>query len=76
MIIINKEKLKEFKINKCKIEAKNLISKSDWSVLSDVKIENKIDFENYRSRLRDLILNPIENPVFPQEPEPIWIKPI
>lgn len=73
MIIINKEKLKEFKINECKEKSKNLIALSDWSVLTDVKIENKQEFENYRAILRNYILNPVENPVFPEEPTPIWI---
>jgi len=63
----------EFKKNNCKDQAKFLISKSDWAVLPDVKIENKTEFENYRSVLRNYILNPVENPIFPPEPEPIWI---
>jgi hypothetical protein len=58
----------------CKDKAKTLISKCDWSVLPDVNLQNKSDFENYRSRLRELIVNPVENPVFPIEPDPIWSK--
>jgi hypothetical protein len=72
MIIVNKEKLKQFQINQCKTKSKELISNCDWSVLPDVKIENKIEFENYRAILRNYILNPVENPVFPTEPTPIW----
>lgn len=56
----------------CISYAKLLINASDWSMLPDVKLENKSEFENYRSQLRNLILNPIENPVFPEEPQPIW----
>ena len=56
----------------CKDKAKNLISLSDWSVLPDVNISNKSDFIAYRETLRNLILNPVENPVFPVEPQPIW----
>lgn len=59
----------------CKDEAKKRIVLSDWSVLPDVKISNKLDFENYRTILRNYILNPVENPVFPEEPNPIWIQP-
>jgi hypothetical protein len=73
MIVVNQDKLREFKKNNCKEEAKQLIANSDWSVLPDVKIQNKAEFENYRSILRELILNPVENPVFPTEPVPIWI---
>lgn len=58
----------------CKDEAKKRIAFSDWSVLQDVNISNKQEFINYRSTLRNLILNPVENPIFPVEPTPIWIS--
>ena len=61
------------KKNNCKEESKKRIASCDWSVLPDVKIQNKAQFENYRSTLRNLILNPIEDPIFPIEPTPIWI---
>jgi hypothetical protein len=73
MIIVDQKKLSEFKKNNCKNQAKQLIANSDWSVLPDVKIQNKAQFENYRSILRNLILNPVEDPDFPSEPVPIWI---
>lgn len=60
----------------CKEEAKKRIALSDWSVLPDVLLQNKTEFENYRSVLRNLILNPVENPIFPPEPEPVWITKI
>ena len=72
MIITNKEKLSKLKKSECESKAKELISKSDWSVLPDVNLQNKSDYENYRSILRNLILNPIEDPIFPIEPTPIW----
>ena len=74
MIIVNQEKLSKLKKSECESKAKELISKSDWSVLPDVNLQNKPEFENYRSILRNLILNPVENPVFPIEPNPIWSK--
>ena len=58
----------------CEKESKKRIANSDWSVLPDVKLTNKVEFENYRSILRNLILNPIEDPIFPVEPKPIWSK--
>lgn len=58
----------------CKNQAKQLIVSSDWSVLPDVNITNKSEFESYRSKLRNLILNPVEDPIFPVEPNPIWSK--
>lgn len=56
----------------CKDQAKQLIASSDWSVLPDVNISNKSEFENYRTQLRNLIINPVEDPIFPKEPNPIW----
>jgi hypothetical protein len=64
----------KFKKNNCEAKAKELISKCDWSVLPDVNLQNKSDFERYRSKLRELIVSPVENPVFPIEPDPIWSK--
>jgi hypothetical protein len=58
--------------DQCKAKAKGLISSCDWSVLIDVNISNKSEFESYRAILRNLILNPVENPIFPKEPDPIW----
>lgn len=59
------------KIN-CKNKSKALISACDWSVLTDVKLINYSQFVEYRAILRDYILNPVENPNFPDEPQPIW----
>lgn len=72
MIITNNEILSNIKKSDCKTKSKQLIANSDWSVLPDVNITNKSEFENYRSILRNYILNPVENPVFPTEPTPIW----
>lgn len=74
MIIVDQKRLSEFKKNNCKEESKKRIANSDWSVLPDVNITNKSEFENYRSQLRNLILNPVEDPIFPIEPNPIWSK--
>lgn len=56
----------------CKEQAKTLLAASDWSVLSDVGLQNAADFVTYRSTLRNLVINPVENPDFPTSPEPIW----
>jgi hypothetical protein len=56
----------------CKAQAKALLAASDWASLSDVDLTNKADFIAYRSALRNLALNPVENPTFPTEPTPIW----
>ena len=72
MIVVDQIKLSQFKKEQCKSESKKRIANSDWSVLPDVNISNKSEFENYRSQLRNLIINPVEDPIFPQEPNPIW----
>ena len=74
MIIVDQKRLSEFKKNNCKEESKKRILFSDWSVLPDVNITNKSEFESYRSQLRNLIINPVEDPIFPVEPNPIWSK--
>lgn len=56
----------------CKTKAKELIASTDWAVLPDVGLQNKTEFESYRASLRALILNPVADPVFPTEPQPVW----
>ena len=58
--------------DQCKKKAKELISATDWSVLPDVGLKNKSDFQTYRATLRGLIANPVANPEWPTEPQPIW----
>ncbi len=62
------------KKEQCKNQAKSLLSKTDWSTLPDVQtqLSNYNDFVTYRSQLRELVINPVENPVFPSEPEAKW----
>lgn len=57
----------------CVAEAKKLLAASDWSVLPDVNISNRAEFEAYRAQLRTLMFNPVAEPVFPTEPQPVWI---
>lgn len=51
----------------CTEQAKVLLAASDWSVLPDVNISNKAEFEAYRAQLRTLMFNPVQNPVFPTD---------
>ena len=55
-----------------KAEAKKRIAATDWSVLPDVGLANVAAFETYRATLRELIKNPVAEPVWPTEPDPIW----
>jgi len=55
-----------------KKEAKKRIATTDWAVLPDVGLANVAAFETYRAALRELIKNPVAEPVWPTEPTPIW----
>ena len=57
----------------CKAEAKKRIAATDWSVLPDVSISNRAEFESYRATLRALIITPVANPSYPVEPQPVWL---
>jgi hypothetical protein len=63
--------LQNVKAQDNKKEAQRRIALTDWSVLPDVNLQNKADFEAYRATLRDLIFNPVADPVWPVEPTPI-----
>jgi hypothetical protein len=56
----------------CKAQAKVLLANTDWTVLTDVPLDNKAEFKSYRETLRNLVLNPVENPTFPTEPTSSW----
>ena len=56
----------------CKTKAKAKIAATDWTVLPDVGLANVAAFETYRATLRELIKNPVAEPTWPTEPEPIW----
>ena len=59
-------------LDACKSQAKDMIAAVDWAVLPDVGLANVSDFTAYRATLRALILNPVADPVFPTEPQPVW----
>lgn len=56
----------------CKDKAKQLLAASDWTQAPDVNLTNKSEFATYREKLRDLVFNPVDNPVWPTEPEEKW----
>ena len=74
MIIIDQNKLSELKKENCKSKAKELLQNSDWSEIQSVvqQLENSIEWVNYRIAVRQYIINPVEEPNFPQEPQTIW----
>ena len=74
MIQINKEKYSIYLKEQCKHQAKQLLTDSDWSEIPSVieQLENPNEWKEYRMNIRKYIINPIENPVFPNKPETLW----
>jgi hypothetical protein len=62
--------------NNCKSKAKQLLLNTDWSAFLDIQneLDNYNEFAIYRNQVRNLYLNPIENPEFPIEPIARWKK--
>lgn len=58
----------------CKSQAKRLLLDSDWSELPSVieGLENANEWKSYRIEIRKYIINPVENPIFPNKPETRW----
>jgi hypothetical protein len=48
------------------------LQSSDWSMLADVNLSNKDEWISYRASLRNIVINPIPNPVFPELPKSVW----
>ena len=62
------------KKDNCKQKAQTLLNESDWTDLYSVrqKLENVTEWDSYREIIRELRINPIENPAFPDKPKTIW----
>ena len=64
----------------CKQQASGLLYKTDWTTIADVAdptksnpyLTNQAEFIAYRSQVRQLAVNPVENPVFPPVPTAQW----
>ena len=44
----------------------------NYEIEPDVAIKNKAAFDTYRATVRGLVLNPVANPVFPDQPKGEW----
>jgi hypothetical protein len=68
------EVLSIIKKEQCKQKAQILLNESDWSDLYSIrnKLENINEWDSYRELIRELRINPIENPIFPDKPQTIW----
>jgi hypothetical protein len=73
-ILAELERLKiQAPLDECKNQAKKLLADTDWVMLSDVNISNRSEFESYRTILRNIVTNPVANPVWPAKPEAVWV---
>jgi len=55
-----------------KSQAEYLLVHSDWTVLPDVPLQNKLEWEAYRAALRQIAINPTLEPIWPTKPSAIW----
>jgi hypothetical protein len=55
-----------------KTHAESLLLESDWSVLPDVPLVNRSEWEAYRAALREIAINPILEPMWPIKPQTVW----
>jgi len=53
-------------------QAIGLLNESDWTMLPDVTLTNKVDWQSYRATLRMIAQNPQLNSIFPTKPQEIW----
>jgi hypothetical protein len=74
IITIDQTKVAAAKQDACKAEAKQRLVDTDWSQQADVRsqISNAAAFDIYRASVRELYLNPVAEPVWPERPEAQW----
>lgn len=58
----------------CKTTAKTLLAASDWSELpSSIELlENASEWKAYRIAIKQLLISPVQSPVWPTAPEVRW----
>lgn len=64
----------------CKAQATSILQATDWTSIGDVGnpqmsnpyLVNQAAFISYRSQIRALAVNPVENPVWPTQPNEQW----
>ena len=62
----------QYPLDACREQAKALLQDTDWSQLADVGLLNKAEFDTYRAAVRALVLNPVAEPTFPEQPVGQW----
>lgn len=58
----------------CKRTARARLVATDYTQTPDVTaaLKNAADFTSYRTAVRNLFLNPMKDPTWPEEPVPAW----
>lgn len=57
-----------------KQQAEQRLQNSDWTVLPDVNLANKAEWESYRAALRAIARNPQEGDLnWPTKPQNVWL---
>jgi hypothetical protein len=56
-----------------KVRSEFLLAQSDWSMVSDVPLANKSEWEAYRAALREIRVNTTLEPVWPTQPAIVWL---
>ena len=66
--------------DECKTKAIELLVATDWVEYPSVSnmnfspyLKNQNEFIEYRLKIRQLAVSPIENPTFPSLPQSIWV---
>jgi hypothetical protein len=62
------------KLGWCKSEAAGLLFATDFSQIPDAAalLENKAEFDEFRSAVRKFVMKPVVDPVFPATPKAVW----
>jgi len=55
-----------------KADAEMRLIESDWSMLPDVPLKNKPEWEVYRAALREIVSYPTVDPIWPTKPQVVW----
>jgi hypothetical protein len=53
-------------------QAIGLLNESDWTMLPDVTLTNKTEWQSYRATLRMIAQNPQVTSIIPTKPQEIW----
>ena len=71
-VVVSQSKKEAMQKEQCVAKAKELLAKTDWAMVADVGLANSADFVFYRLNLRNLVKDPVTDPVWEVEPKAVW----